>query len=141
MCVCVVFAMPAAGAAGGQPSQSAGGQPPAAMSLYINTRIGAALIEALDELVMSKQIINKSLAVKVSQQFETSMHATLPTENAKVDIKGNLLLYNFVDGVWKGVVDDARVTITGCPNGVGTEHATVDRVKIVAMDTKLFKEG
>ena len=111
------------------------------MSLYINTRIGAALIEALDELVMSKQIINKSLAVKVSQQFETSMPATLPTENAKVDIKGNLLLYNFVDGVWKGVVDDARVTITGCPNGVGTEHATVDRVKIVAMDTKLFKDG
>ena len=98
--------------------------------------MGKALEEALDEMVTAKQL-TPSLAMKVMGQFDASMLKVLKARvQTTVQVRGRLQTYNAVDSVWTGVVANAQLRIRS-DDGT-TEEATIPKVKIVAMDAKLY---
>ncbi len=67
----------------------------------------------------------------VLRHFDASMEQGLDGHvNGKSTIKGNLLSYRFVEGVWTFVVDGANVKTENVSVDVGT-------LKIVSIDSKL----
>ncbi|KAG0611526.1 hypothetical protein M758_7G146400 [Ceratodon purpureus] len=100
--------------------------------LYRKSSIGSSLTDSLDELVISRTI-SPILAVKVLMQFDQSMRDVFSTNLVKVKsrIKGHLHTYRFCDHVWTFILENASFEIK-------SRVISVDRVKIVACDAKLF---
>ena len=73
---------------------------------YRTTSIGYALADALDGMIASGKI-EPQLANRVIQNFDQSIANVLHEKvKARVDPKGGLDSYRFVDDVWKFVLKD-----------------------------------
>lgn len=130
-------APPASTNAGGAAAAASGaGSAPAAASatptvfyqLYRRSSLGAALFEALDELIQSGHI-NPQLAMKVLNQFDKSASQTLATQvKTKSAVKAHLQTYRLVEEVWTFVLKDPTFKFEN-----NSETVTVPgKLKIVA---------
>ncbi|KAL3321960.1 hypothetical protein AABB24_039534, partial [Solanum stoloniferum] len=116
----------------------------ATFELYRRSTIGMCLTETLDEMV-SNGILSPEHAIQVLVQFDKailiayvvalqSMTEALETQvKSKVTIKGHLHTYRFCDNVWTFILQDALFKSEEC-------QETVNRVKIVACDSKLLTQ-
>ncbi|KAK4374369.1 hypothetical protein RND71_005046 [Anisodus tanguticus] len=136
----------------------------ATFELYRRSTIGMCLTETLDEMV-SNGILYPEHAIQVLVQFDKSMTEALETQvKSKVTIKqfsrsgalheinlinwlmllddkkdmmgrleGHLHTYRFCDNVWTFILQDAVFKSEEC-------QETVNRVKIVACDSKLLTQ-
>ncbi|CAN4095294.1 Transcription initiation factor IIA subunit 2 [Capsicum baccatum] len=105
----------------------------ATFELYRRSTIGMCLTETLDEMV-SNGILSPEHAIQVLVQFDKSMTEALETQvKSKVTIKGHLHTYRFCDNVWTFILQDAVFKSEEC-------QETVNRVKIVACDSKLLTQ-
>ncbi|KAL4595491.1 hypothetical protein ACB092_12G095100 [Castanea dentata] len=105
----------------------------ATFELYRRSTIGMCLTETLDEMVNSGTL-SPELAIQVLVQFDKSMTEALESQvKNKVTIKGHLHTYRFCDNVWTFILQKA--TFKSDDNS-----ETVDRVKIVACDSKLLTQ-
>ncbi|KAM0786959.1 hypothetical protein ACM66B_002378 [Microbotryomycetes sp. NB124-2] len=115
----------AAGAAGQQAATAA---PTVFYQLYRRSSLGAALFEALDELIQSGHI-NPQLAMRVLNQFDKSASQTLATQvKTKSAVKAHLQTYRLVEEVWTFVLKDPTFKFEN-----NSETVTVPgKLKIVA---------
>ncbi|OMO50819.1 Transcription initiation factor IIA, gamma subunit [Corchorus capsularis] len=105
----------------------------ATFELYRRSTIGMCLTETLDEMV-SNGTLSPELAIQVLVQFDKSMTEALESQvKSKVSIKGHLHTYRFCDNVWTFILQDALF------KNEDTQE-TVNRVKIVACDSKLLSQ-
>ncbi|CAL9047571.1 transcription initiation factor IIA subunit 2-like [Musa acuminata AAA Group] len=105
----------------------------ATFEIYRKSSIGACLIDALDEMVLSGTL-SPEVAYKVLVQFDKSMKDALETRAKRmVSMKGHLHTYRFCDHVWTFNLQDAVFKI-------GKTEEQIRRVKIVACDSKLLPE-
>ncbi|CAI5461255.1 unnamed protein product [Closterium sp. Naga37s-1] len=103
----------------------------ASMDYYRKSTLGKCLTDALDELV-SNGTITPDLAVRVILQFDKSLVEALETKvKSKTNFKGHLHTYRFCESLWTFILTDAVFQTDG-------EVQMVDRVKIVAADSKLI---
>mmetsp|Transcript_6458 Transcript_6458/g.18630 ORF Transcript_6458/g.18630 Transcript_6458/m.18630 type:complete len:117 (-) Transcript_6458:397-747(-) len=104
---------------------------------YRDSKLGDTLVDALDELITAEKV-TPALAMRILDEFDQSTCNALESEvTAKTTFKGTLRTYRFCDNVWQFEVADAsfRTTPSGA-SGPGPE-VRCDRVKIVAVDSKL----
>ncbi|XP_078169855.1 transcription initiation factor IIA gamma chain / TFIIA-gamma (TFIIA-S) [Carex rostrata] len=105
----------------------------ATFELYRRSSIGMCLTETLDEMV-SNGTLSPELAIQVLVQFDKSMTEALESQvKSKVTIKGHLHTYRFCDNVWTFILQDATFKNDEI-------QETVNRVKIVACDSKLLSQ-
>ncbi|KAF3337447.1 transcription initiation factor IIA subunit 2 [Carex littledalei] len=105
----------------------------ATFELYRRSTIGMCLTETLDEMV-SNGTLSPELAIQVLVQFDKSMTDALESQvKSKVTIKGHLHTYRFCDNVWTFILQDATFKNDEI-------NDTVNRVKIVACDSKLLSQ-
>lgn len=103
-------------------------------TLYRSSGIGVCLTETLEEMV-ENGILTAKLAFQVLLQFDTTMTEAFKTQvRNNVSIKGHLHTYQFYNCVWKFVLHNAVVRYQN--NGGATVKENVDRLKIVACDSK-----
>ncbi|KAK4057358.1 Transcription initiation factor IIA subunit 2 [Microbotryomycetes sp. JL221] len=87
-------------------STAAQAAPTVFYQLYRRSSLGAALFEALDELIQSGHI-NPQLAMRVLNQFDKSASQTLATQvKTKSTVKAHLQTYRLVEEVWTFVLKD-----------------------------------
>ncbi|XP_045420484.1 transcription initiation factor IIA subunit 2-like [Lemur catta] len=97
--------------------------------LYRNTTLGNSLQESLDELIQSQQI-TLQLVLQFLLWFDKAINSALAQRvRNKVNFRGSLNMYRFPDNVWTFVLNDVEFREM-------TEFIKVDKVKIVACDSK-----
>ncbi|XP_022773019.1 transcription initiation factor IIA subunit 2-like isoform X1 [Durio zibethinus] len=105
----------------------------ATFELYRRSTIGMCLTETLDEMV-SNGTLSPELAIEVLVQFDKSMTEALESQvKSKVTIAGHLHTYRFCDNVWTFILQGASFKSEDFVQNV-------DRVKIVACDSKLLSQ-
>lgn len=95
--------------------------------IYRTSLIGRALVETIDSQIENKRI-TPAQAQFILARFDESIAGVfggMATSN--VNFKGNILSYNFVDGVWKFVAKDFVMSINN-------KHFRAPHIKIVACD-------
>ncbi|KAK4052848.1 Transcription initiation factor IIA subunit 2 [Microbotryomycetes sp. JL201] len=111
-----------------QSAAAAAAAPTVFYQLYRRSSLGAALFEALDELIQSGHI-NPQLAMRVLNQFDKSASQTLATQvKTKSAVKAHLTTYRLVEEVWTFVLKDPTFKFEN-----NSETVTVPgKLKIVA---------
>lgn len=105
--------------------------------LYRESKLGDSLVDALDDLITAEKI-TPTLAMRILDQFDQSTCFTLEAETAaRTTFRGTLKTYRFCDNVWTFEVADATFRTTGSTAAQGTVDVHCDKVKIVAVDSKL----
>lgn len=95
--------------------------------IYRTSLIGRALVETIDDYIEAKRI-TPAQAQHILSRFDESIAAVFrATVTNNVSFKGNILSYNFVDGVWKFVTKDFVMSINN-------KHFRAPHIKIVACD-------
>lgn len=94
-------------------------------------------MDTLDDLITAEKI-TPTLAMRILDQFDQSTCYTLEAETfSRTTFKGTLKTYRFCDNVWTFEVANATFRTTGNPAAQHTPDVHCDKVKIVAVDSKL----
>lgn len=95
--------------------------------IYRTSLIGRALVDTIDAHVEAKRI-SPTQAQHILTRFDESVSAVFRTSvTNNISFKGNILSYNFVDGVWKFVTKDFMMILNN-------KHFRAPYIKIVACD-------
>lgn len=94
---------------------------------YRTSLIGRSLLETIDSKIR-ENVITPAQAQFILSKFDETIPKIFNTSvNSNLSFKGNILSYNFVDGVWKFVTKDFVMSINN-------KFFRANYVKIVACD-------
>jgi len=99
-------------------------------TIYRNTSLGIALTNTLDDMVAA-ELISSKLGQFVVTEFDKAMLAELERVKTKCTFKGECHNFKYCDDVWHFFLQEAQFR-------TNTETISVDHVKLVAVDAKLF---
>ncbi|KAI5170481.1 transcription initiation factor TFIIA small subunit [Pancytospora epiphaga] len=101
---------------------------------YRTSLIGRSLLETIDSKIKENIITPEQAQFILSKFDETIPQVFNASVNNSLNFKGNILSYNFVDGVWKFVTKDFVMSINN-------KYFRSDYVKIVACDADTSMDG
>ncbi|KAK8080106.1 transcription initiation factor IIA subunit 2 [Apiospora hydei] len=99
--------------------------------LYRQSSVGAALMDALDDLIMETRI-DPQLAMKILANFDRAIAEVLQNQvRARLSFKGSLDTYRFCDEVWTFQLKNVTFKMDS-----GGQVVSADKVKIVSCTAK-----
>ena len=100
--------------------------------LYSKNKLAETLFETLDEM-KSKNMINNQVKSKIVDMYQKSIVEEIQKKlkPGRIDMKGHLNSYQYVDLVWHFLIQNAEM------NGEMHDfHMKLDLIQIIAMDLK-----
>ncbi|CAH6720625.1 transcription initiation factor IIA subunit 2 [[Candida] jaroonii] len=112
---------------------------PGYYELYRGSTVGTTLFESLDQLITDEKI-QPQLAVTILSNFDRIISDMMKPENnlvkSKLTFKGDLSTYRFCDDVWTFIIKNVNVKLNDVSNSDLSDEVVVDKLKIVACNSR-----